>query len=243
MALSRARIDKLGDVLRDGVFGKEALIELDEFRNEFVAAYENVVYKLKDQLGYQVTGRPAKSTPAIVEKLRRETTRLSQMQDIAGCRVIVTDMPMQERALAAIRVFLIESDVYDRRESPSHGYRAVHIVSRNEPRRVEVQLRTVLQHMWAEVSEKYADTVDPRIKYGEGDESVLRLLNSLSVSISRIEADELERDKVLKVLKSAGRKAPPKIRRGVKEIDKRFLRQRAVFMQSLHQIQQSFGST
>lgn len=43
-----------------------------------------VVGQIRDRLKLEPTGRPLKTTQAIVEKLRREKTRLSQMQDIAG---------------------------------------------------------------------------------------------------------------------------------------------------------------
>jgi ppGpp synthetase/RelA/SpoT-type nucleotidyltranferase len=52
---------------------------------------------------------------------------------------------------------------------------------------IEVQIRTLLQNVWAEVSEKLADVVDPSIKYGGGPTDVKTLLKSLSNSIAEIE--------------------------------------------------------
>jgi ppGpp synthetase/RelA/SpoT-type nucleotidyltranferase len=33
---------------------------------------------------------------------------------------------------------------------------------------VEIQVRILMQHWWAELSEKLSDTIDPEIKYGGG---------------------------------------------------------------------------
>ena len=54
----------------------------------------------------------------------------------------------------------------DRRLEPSHGYRAVHVVVRCQGRWIEVQIRTRLQHMWAEVAERLADMWGRQIRYG-----------------------------------------------------------------------------
>ena len=62
--------------------------------------------------------------------------------------------------------------VIDRRQKPSHGYRAVHVVVSCFDKVIEIQVRTSLQHLWAELSEKISDLIGPAIKYGGGDEGV-----------------------------------------------------------------------
>jgi len=62
------------------------------------------------------------------------------------------------------------ASIVDRRKKPSFGYRAVHVVVATSSRLIEVQVRTQFQHMWAEISEKYADELGPEIKYGVGDD-------------------------------------------------------------------------
>lgn len=64
------------------------------------------------------TGRPTKS---IIDKLNRETARLSQVQDIAGCRVVTSDVAAQDRTVDAIRERLSVTAVVDRRTRPSLG--------------------------------------------------------------------------------------------------------------------------
>jgi Region found in RelA / SpoT proteins len=87
-----------------------------------------------------------------------------------------------------LRVFPT-TKVIDRRAVPSHGYRAVHVVVNVEGRPIEVQVRTSLQHLWAELSEKVSDIINPAIKYGSGEG--LLGLNKVSYAIAQIEKLEL----------------------------------------------------
>jgi len=57
---------------------------------------------------------------------------------------------------------------------------------------VEVQVRSALQHLWAELSERLADVVDSSIKYGGGEQQVRRLLSFASEHIAELEEFEKE---------------------------------------------------
>lgn len=73
----------------------------------------------------------------------------------------------------------------------THGYKAVHFVVYHSGLPVEVQLRTILQHAWAELSEKLADVLDPTVKYGGGPENIRIALARLSTRLwSEEEAEE-----------------------------------------------------
>ena len=188
--LSTSQIDRLGQKLRQQVFGEAELTLLDEYRRTLGVSYDSVVGSVQKILGLPVSGRPAKSTTSIVEKLNRESIRLSQMQDIAGCRVIVGDLAEQDRAVGAIAAAFTGCTVVDRRLKPSHGYRAVHLIVRADGSPIEVQVRTSLQHLWAEMCEKCADVIDPALKYGGGPTSVREVLDTASRQVADIE--ELE---------------------------------------------------
>ena len=183
---SRAQIDKLGERLRAGRVTEADLRALDDDRLTFSNAYTFVVTRLVG-FGLRPTGRPAKSTQAIVEKLRRESIRLSQVQDVAGCRVVVSGLQEQDACVPAIVSAVPAGSIIDRRSMPSHGYRAVHVVSTLEGRAVEVQVRTKWQHFWAEGSEKLADTLGSGIKYGVGPADVLQVLQRWSEAIAEWE--------------------------------------------------------
>jgi len=82
------------------------------------------------------------------------------------------------------------ASVIDRRDNPSHGYRAVHIIAEISGKPVEIQVWTALQHLWAEVSEKSSDVLDPTIKYGGGPESWRNFLTKSSASVAACEKAE-----------------------------------------------------
>jgi len=166
---------------------------LDDYRRSFARAYEGIVRQIESKLNLTPTGRPAKSTTAIGEKLQRESVRLSQIQDIAGCRLVVPDVPSQDRAVRQLTDLFPDSTVVDRRLKPSFGYRAVHVIAMQDDKPIEIQVRTHVQHGWAELSEKFSDVVDPSIKYGGGsNKDILRLLNDLSDLIAQMERAELD---------------------------------------------------
>ena len=142
--------------------------------------------RVRAELNLEVSGRPAKSTSAIVDKLRRSSMRLTQMQDIAGCRIAVPGIAEQNWLVDEL-VLMFNMGIVDRRSRPSSGYRAVHIIVRSSPLPVEIQIRTELQHLWAELSEKLADRFGFELKYGGGPEAMRRILIELSDSIHQIE--------------------------------------------------------
>ena len=164
---------------------------LDHYRRSFSIAYEFVVGTIRNELGLEPTGRPAKSTTAIADKLLRESIRLSQLQDIAGCRIILAGIEEQNETVDSLQKLFSNVVIVDRRNNPSHGYRAVHVVVKYGSCIVEIQVRTSLQHLWGELSEKMSDLFDPAIKYGGGNKSLLKLLSRWS-SVIKIE-EEVER--------------------------------------------------
>ena len=81
--------------------------------------------------------------------------------------------------------------IKDRRENPSHGYRAVHVIVFVNGKAVEIQVRTELQHLWAEKSEKLADSFGQEVKYGGGEELVRKDLKVSSDNVKILEDVEV----------------------------------------------------
>jgi GTP pyrophosphokinase len=193
-----SQLNKIGARLRKNQESDEDLRALDEFRLSFEPAYQQV-FDYLTRLGLRPGGRSGKTTLSIRAKLIRERTRLSRMQDIAGCRVIVENVAEQNKIVGQLIANFPEHEVFDRRESTSHGYRAVHFVAYISGVPVEIQVRTSLQHAWAELSEKLSD-VDPMVKYGGGPESIRVWLDKLSEYIGNEEIQE----EALRVLLETG---------------------------------------
>ena len=120
-----------------------------------------------------ISHRP-KTTGTIIDKLRRHGERmpLHTMQDLAGFRVVGAFSFADQDRLAAEIVRRFPADpreprIRDRRAEPSHGYRAVHVIISVDDVTVEVQVRTLGQHMWADLMERLADRLGRGIRYGE----------------------------------------------------------------------------
>jgi ppGpp synthetase/RelA/SpoT-type nucleotidyltranferase len=188
--LTKSQIDRLGDRLKKGNITEADLRLLDLYRRSFTPAYEIVVGTIRQDLALEPTGRPAKSTTSISDKLRRESIRLTQIQDIAGCRLTVADIAEQDAVVQSLTNLFEQTAIVDRRQRPSHGYRAVHVVVNSLDKMIEIQVRTSLQHLWAELSEKLSDIVDPAIKYGAGNENVRKTLTVTSEMVIAMESFE-----------------------------------------------------
>ena len=191
--LTISQLNKLGERLRKGHPNDDDLRALDMFRLSFASACDQVMLEL-NRLELEPVSRPAKTTSSIIAKLDRERSRLSKMQDIAGCRVVVDNIKQQDRAVNSLLAKFPGASKQDRRIKPSHGYRAVHVIVEFGEFHVEIQVRTSLQHVWASAIERIADGLDPKLKYGGGPEFIRAGLAKGSDLISRIEALERRYD-------------------------------------------------
>jgi len=232
--MTSAQIDRLGQRLKTDELTEADLRALDDYRQSFASAYAVVLEVIRERLGLQPTGRIAKSTASVVDKLRRESIRLSQMQDIAGCRLVVPDIESQNRIGELLRTNFEHVTVVDRRGRPSHGYRAVHLIVRCNGKLVEIQVRTEAQHLWAEISEKLADRFDPALKYGAGPAEPRDELAALSRLIANEEGAEDALAVVSKVATVSP--LPDEVRKNVEEAQELLSKQR----DKLHTSMQNF---
>jgi putative GTP pyrophosphokinase len=186
---SNNQIDKLGERLKmPGLPCEADLAMLSSYRSSFYEAAKAVSDMVVDLTGLEVTARALKTTMSITAKLRRDGIKqLSSMQDIGGCRVTVSDTAVQDLLADMLLEAFPASKLYDRTLKSSHGYRAKHIVVKHLGKRIEIQIRTNVQHAWALMSETASDRLGQNIKYGVGHEDVLRELNTLSLVYAELE--------------------------------------------------------
>src|ERR1700761_1879996 len=92
-----SEINRLGERLRKGKTRPNDLQMLARYRDGFETATSAVATKIRPLLTCKVTIalRPSKSTLSIIAKLVRERSRLSQVQDIGGLRIIVAKVSQQ----------------------------------------------------------------------------------------------------------------------------------------------------
>jgi hypothetical protein len=164
-SMSKSQIDKLGERLGRPSPAPEDLDRLRSLITEYLPPLQGVVETLRERLNVAVTPR-LKTEGTLTDKLRRGIN-LSAMQDIAGCR-IVEEMGLldQDAMVRKICDAFPGARVVDRRAKPSHGYRAVHVIVKLDGFPVETQVRTALQHLWANLVERLADNWGRDIRYG-----------------------------------------------------------------------------
>jgi hypothetical protein len=180
VGMTNGQIDRLGERLRSSPVVEPADLELlQELRRDYDDAMREAQSRIVEAL--PEIGTPTarlKTVQTLIGKLRREPNmNLSQMQDIAGLR-LVRDLSLRgQTALATSVAELFDNPrTVDRRAKPTFGYRAVHVVVRVSGRLVEVQLRTVLQDQWAQIVERMADHWGRQIRYGlEPDSPQVRI--------------------------------------------------------------------
>lgn len=166
--LSTAQVDRLGERLRTShEISEPDLASLQIFRAEHEEALVEVQTRIEKAVpGVDQTAR-IKTIQTLHEKLRRQPTKLSRIQDIAGVRIVQDmDLTEQDALVKALTSEFPGSRVIDRRVAPSYGYRAVHVVVRIGRCLCEMQVRTSQQHLWAEIVERLADRWGRQIRYG-----------------------------------------------------------------------------
>jgi hypothetical protein len=138
-----------------------------------------------------------KRLASIELKLKRfPGLRMSQIQDIGGCRCVLSDVAQVAEVVASWR----ESDVRHRLakvddylEQPQRsGYRGVHLIykyvsdrnSAYNDMRIELQIRSQLQHAWATAVETVGTFLRQSLKSSMGEEQWLRFFALMGTAIA-----------------------------------------------------------
>jgi len=200
---SKSRVDKAGKLLSEGDLSIIARAATLNIINNWRSTHSYVLHIAKKNLQKRaqninpnsVSAQRLKRLSSITLKLRRNRAmKLTQMQDIAGCRSV---MPTIEDTMKLIDVYeksiaknppkkektptrpeVVER--YDYITSPKpDGYRSYHYVykywSSAEDKhvynglRVEIQIRSKLQHAWATAVEAVSTFTEQALKSGLGD--------------------------------------------------------------------------
>jgi ppGpp synthetase/RelA/SpoT-type nucleotidyltranferase len=175
---SRSQINKLGKRLaaKADISSEDA-----QLLEDLIACHQEALERARPRLDglaevigtepLSITSRP-KTTGTIVGKLRRSPHGpLASIQDLAGFRIVGGFSFDQQNHLRdeIMRRFPPDPrapDYKDRRAEPSYGYRAVHVLVCLEDVNIEIQIRTLAQHMWADLMERLADRLGRQIRYG-----------------------------------------------------------------------------
>ena len=167
--MSNTALNKIGDIIRaqrhDSDY-KNAVEELNNWREAHGAildSYYDKCVKLSKKIDKNdiIVAQRLKRLPTIISKLNRfENMRLSSMQDIAGVRIIASDMKqlsaIEKRILRWRHLIRAKDYIGNPKNS---GYRGKHFIFEENGMFTEIQLRTQFQHIWA-TSVETIDTLE-----------------------------------------------------------------------------------
>jgi len=212
---SKSEINHAGDVLINEDSSEEQINEAREILDNWRAihAYPMHIFKkrLKDKAllvdKNALTVQRLKRVPAIINKLQRKyggrspTMKLSQMQDIGGCRAVLGNVNLAKQLCDK---YYLKGDLKHKRVNvkdyianpKSDGYRSIHLIYRYLSDKgkteyngllVEVQIRSKLQHLWATAIETVDFFTRQAIKSSEGQEEWMDFFRLVSSAFARME--------------------------------------------------------
>lgn len=163
-----------------------------------------------------IAAQRLKRMPTIIDKLRRyPAMKLTTMQDIGGVRAILNSTKdvysLRDNYLNNPRLSheLIDQKDYIKYSRSEDGYRSVHLIYRYKNKRashydnlrIEMQIRTKLQHIWATAVETMGTFLGQALKSRQGDQVWLDFFALISSAFAHEEGyalvprfDHLSRD-------------------------------------------------
>lgn len=205
MNISKTKIDKSGYALAKGNFGSDdEFLDLenvfDEYRKSHLQPLSETTIELQNWLnsygGSYYIAQRLKRKPQIVRKLNRLSVRLTQLQDIGGCRIIVEKNQdverlrkfIEEKISSQSNFNLTRATDYREKGRDDTGYRSLHLLLEKNGIKLELQIRSRIQHCWAESIERTSVIYGYHLKEKEGDQSVIDYFKKLSDIFYEIEA-------------------------------------------------------
>jgi ppGpp synthetase/RelA/SpoT-type nucleotidyltranferase len=143
--------------------------------------------KIKKYYGEIIVAQRLKRMPTIVDKLKRfPAMQLTTMQDIGGVRAVlgrVDDVVTLAKEYRESRFEheLIDEKNYIQNPRDEDGYRSLHLIYKYRNKmhpsydglRIELQIRTKLQHTWATAVETMGTLLGQALKSRQGDKEWL----------------------------------------------------------------------
>jgi ppGpp synthetase/RelA/SpoT-type nucleotidyltranferase len=212
---SKADINRAGDILINESATEDQTNEALEILNNWRAIHSYPMHVFKVRLKNKallvdqkaLTVQRLKRVPSIITKLQRKyngrppTMKLSQMQDIGGCRAVLSNVNLVKQLCDQ---YYLKGDLKHKRvglkdyiQNPKNdGYRGIHIIYRYFSDKgkseyngllVEIQIRSKLQHLWATAIETVDFYTRQAIKSSEGEEEWIEFFRLVSSAFARLE--------------------------------------------------------
>ncbi|MBI2669340.1 RelA/SpoT domain-containing protein [Candidatus Woesearchaeota archaeon] len=207
----KAKVDRAGHIIMDEdsteEAKEEALTILNNWRsshgypmNTFQARLRQMSKKVDENA---LVVQRLKRVPSVIKKLKREQTKtmsLSQMQDIAGCRSVLSDVDKVNELTEIYRKSrgLKHRKVREKdyiKNPKKDGYRSMHLIYKYRSDKIntydglliEIQIRSKIQHSWATAIEIVDLFTKQAIKSNEGEEEWKEFFKLVSSAFAKME--------------------------------------------------------
>jgi len=212
---SKSAVDRAGVALIDPSAPEEEVLKaidiLDNWRA--IHSYPMHVFKVRVKRKAKtidpnaLTVQRLKRIPAIEKKLEKSydgrpaTMKLSQMQDIGGCRAVLSNV---QQVKILFEKYYLKSDLkhklvkinnYIAQPKPD-GYRGIHLIYKYVSDKgkteynnllIEIQLRSKLQHLWATAIETVDFITRQSLKSDQGSEEWMEFFRLVSSAFAKME--------------------------------------------------------
>lgn len=202
MKYGRHQIDKAGNIVLSSKNEEEVKQAINKI-NDWRSLHLSIVDELQKKISSILEDKNIKFT-FISKRLKRLTSilykldinpkmRLGGMQDIAGLRIVLPNIQTLDKVFSILKSnipsgFFLEKDPIDYIENPKEsGYRSIHFVYKKisdnndyNGLRVELQIRTKLQHYWAMAVETAGLITKTPLKSSQGADEWLDFFKIVS---------------------------------------------------------------
>lgn len=199
MKYSRNQISKAGDILiskdTNSQEYKDAIVMVNEWRETHLPVLSDLNRQIslllsQSNISYVFSSQRIKRLQSIIEKLTNNVTnrmKLGGLQDIGGLRYCFADIKTLDMAYNILKDFTPQKfkkeKICDYVSTPKEsGYRSIHFIYKYEDQndaihdglKIELQIRTSLQHSWAMAVETASIIAKTPLKANIDDNSVWR---------------------------------------------------------------------
>jgi len=212
---SKSETDLAGDILRNASSTEEEKNNALKILSNWRAAHSYPMHIFKKRLKSvsekmdkeALSAQRLKRVPSIIKKLNRvyegnkPTMKLTQMQDIAGCRVVMSNVKLANKLY---QDHYVKGDLKHKKVNEkdyisypkTDGYRSIHLVYRYSSDKgkkeynvllIEVQIRSKLQHLWATAVETVDFFTSQAIKSNEGQKDWITFFRLVSSAFAQFE--------------------------------------------------------
>lgn len=202
--VSKSAVDRAGNALRTDTLGSGQAEVLESWRlahRDVINTFQALLRARARGLDVEVAQR-LKRRPTITDKLSRQPgMRLSQMDDIAGCRLIFPSIQALHEFRDKVHnanfkhILKNEKSKYNYIETPTDlGYRGIHDIYAHRSLKgntkcdgllIEIQYRTNVQHAWSTAVEVVTQISEHEPKFNRGDKRYVELFRLASEMLAR----------------------------------------------------------